>query len=57
MTIHIGIPQAIYLVLCVCELCFLAARWGNQRHEPYGAGDAIGTILILTLLWWGGFFS
>ncbi len=53
----IGWPQAIYLFLTVLALGFVVANHGRQR-DPYNApASIVATALVLSLLYWGGFFS
>lgn len=57
MTLHVGIPQAIYLALTVLGAGRAVIRWGKPKEGSYGAADAIASAIILGLLYWGGFFA
>lgn len=57
MTINLGIPQIIWLVLVVFGLIYEIINHGKP-HEPHNAYTfAISTIISLLLLYWGGFFG
>lgn len=53
----IGLPQLIYLIMLALGLGIAMAKHGEPR-PPHDAGAAlIGICIVLTLLYWGGFFS
>ena len=57
MTINLGIPQIIWLVLVVFGLIYETINHGKP-HEPHNAYIlAISTIISFLLLYWGGFFG
>lgn len=57
MTINLGIPQLIWLVLAVIGLIVEIVEHGKPR-EPHNAYTlAISTIISFLLLYWGGFFG
>lgn len=57
MTINLGIPQIIWLVLVVLGLVTEIVYHGKPR-EPYNAYTFIvKTIIYFLLLYYGGFFG
>ena len=58
MLIHIGWPQAIYLLLFIGGgvTAVLQMDPGQRRKKAMGM-QATGAIAALVLLYWGGFFS
>lgn len=57
MTINIGIPQIIWLVMAVIGLIVEIVEHDKPR-EPHNAYTfAIGTVISFLLLYWGGFFG
>lgn len=57
MTINLGIPQIIWLVMAVIGLIYETINHGKPR-EPHNAYVlAIGTVISFLLLYWGGFFG
>lgn len=57
MTIRIGLPQAIWLLLVVWGLVDATINHGKPR-TPHNAPLCLAaTILGALLLWWGGFFG
>lgn len=53
----IGAPEAIYLALFAIILGYTLAKDGEPQ-PPYSFGRSlVGGVLILTVLWWGGFFA
>ncbi len=55
---NMGWPQGIYLVILFLGVCQHASKNGQPRTGSYDLGTAlISAALILSLLWWGGFFS
>ncbi|QXF03598.1 MULTISPECIES: hypothetical protein [Xanthomonas] len=53
-----GAAQLIYLSLVMLELGLEIAKHGEPKTGRHNAGSTIvATILILALLWWGGFFG
>ena len=57
MTINIGIPQIIWLVMAVFGLIYEIINHGktNQPHNAYTF--AISVVISFLLLYWGGFFG
>jgi hypothetical protein len=54
---HIGWPQGIYLALVFLSLGIGIANHGRPR-PPYNGGlHVVGVLIVLPLLYWGGFFS
>lgn len=52
------IPQIIVLVLCLIELGYVLAKDGEPKNNNYSfIVTLIGNIIMLALLWWGGFFD
>lgn len=57
MTINIGIPQIIWLVMAVIGLIVEIVEHGKPR-EPHNAYTfATGVVISFLLLYWGGFFG
>ena len=57
MTINLGIPQIIWLVITIFGLICETINHGKPR-EPHNAyAFAIGTVISFLLLYWGGFFG
>lgn len=57
MTINIGIPQIIWLVMTVFGLIYEIINHGKPR-EPHNAYTfAISVVISFLLLYWGGFFG
>ena len=58
MEISIGIPQLLYLALTVIGLATAAMQNGEPRTGNHSfVGTLVATVLIGSLLWWGGFFD
>ena len=57
MTINIGIPQIIWLVMEVIGLIVEIVEHGKPR-EPHNAYTfATSVVISFLLLYWGGFFG
>ena len=57
MTINLGIPQIIWLVMAVIGLIVEIVEHGKPR-EPHNAYIfAISALITFSLLYWGGFFG
>lgn len=57
MTINIGVPQIIWIVLAIYGLIDETINHGKPR-EPHNAYIfAISVLLSFLLLYWGGFFG
>ena len=57
MTINLGAPQIIWLVITVFGLINETINHGKER-EPHNAyAFAIGAVISFLLLYWGGFFG
>ena len=57
MDVYIGWPQGIYLVLLLGQL-IIAGLLHNKPREPRSAWAVlVGEVLLIALLYWGGFFS
>lgn len=53
-----GIPQIIYVVLLAMSLGINWVNHDKQKTGFYNFGETlISVIIILGLLYWGGFFS
>jgi len=53
----IGWPQLIMISIIFLSLGVCAAKHGEPRKD-YNIGISIlDTALMITLLWWGGFFN
>lgn len=57
MTINIGIPQIIWLVMAIFGLIYEIINYDKPR-EPHNAYTfAISVVISFLLLYWGGFFG
>lgn len=57
MTITLGIPQIIWIVLAIFGLIYEIINHGEPR-EPHNAYTfAISAFISFLLLYWGGFFG
>ena len=56
MNVVIGWPELIYLVLICLGLGVSIAQHG-QMVERDATSAIIGVVIVLSLLYWGGFFS
>lgn len=57
MTINLGIPQIIWLVMAVIGLIVEIVEHGKPR-EPHNAYTfAVSIVISFLLLYWGGFFG
>lgn len=57
MTINIGIPQIIWLVMAIFGLIYEIINHDKPR-EPHNAYTfAISVVISFLLLYWGGFFG
>lgn len=57
MTITLGIPQIIWIVLAIFGLIYEIINHGEPR-EPHNAYTfTIGAFISFLLLYWGGFFG
>lgn len=55
---HIGWPQGIYLALIFMGIEIAVSKYGKQKLGTYGIWEIlIGPVMVLSLLWWGGFFK
>lgn len=50
-------PQIIYIILTFIGLGYSIAKHGQPRDNHDFGVDLISTIIVLGLLYWGGFFS
>lgn len=58
MNLHIGLPEMLMLILIAWGFTITAVKHGKPRNEEYNAkSSALGLIVMLILLYWGGFFS
>lgn len=54
----IGIPQIILIVIVCISIGSIIQKHGEQRTGEYGYIDwLISPIILLSLLYWGGFFG
>lgn len=51
-----GFPQIIWLVITTLSLGFTLAKDGERTKISFGWA-AVGTLINVGLLYWGGFFS
>jgi hypothetical protein len=50
-------PQLIYLALTFIGLGILLTQFGERKTGTHGWGEIFATIVVLGLLYWGGFFD
>lgn len=54
---NFGIPQIIYLMLTVAGFVVVLMKNGQPKEGNYDILTSTASqIVILALLWWGGFF-
>jgi hypothetical protein len=57
MTINLGIPQIIWLVMAIFGLIYEIVNH-EKPHVPHNAYTfAISVVISFLLLYWGGFFG
>lgn len=57
MEITLGVPQALYLALCVVTVVYEAAHHGKERIGKHNAYASLAVWAIeIAILTWGGFF-
>ena len=57
MTINIGVPQIIWLVMAIFGLIYEIVNH-EKPHVPHNAYTfAISLVISFLLLYWGGFFG
>lgn len=55
---HIGWPQGIYLALTLIGFGSAIAEHGKPKSGEHDAVvPTIASLIILTILYWGGFFA
>jgi len=55
--VNIGWPEGILLGLLFIEICLHMGRHGEPRGN-YNAGLRLfDAAILVTILWWGGFFA
>lgn len=57
MNIVIGWPEGIYLALLLLGFGYAIAKHGEPRDNYDAVMYLVRVIVIVSLLWWGGFFS
>lgn len=57
MTINIGWPEGIFLVLIMFSIAVRYANVGNPRPADKWWGPMLDLFVTVYLLYWGGFFS
>lgn len=56
MTLHA--PQIIFLFMMFLGIGISMARFGQQKTDCYDLTDVlIGPLIVIGLLYWGGFFG
>lgn len=53
----LGWPQIIYLLLVALGFGVTVAKHGEQRYPHSVWTQLIGMVIVLPLLYWGGFFG
>jgi hypothetical protein len=51
------LPQIIYLCLALLGLGISMAKHGQSKSNYHFGVDLISSLLVLGLLYWGGFFN
>lgn len=57
MTFQIGWPQGIWLLIALCGLVQVAVNHGKPQGNYNAYRSLTATLLIVALMWWGGFFG
>lgn len=57
MTINLGIPQIIWLVMAIFGLIYEIINHGKPRESYNAYTFAISVVISFLLLYWGGFFG
>lgn len=53
-----GIPQVIVIAIYIATLFIYADKDGKRKDGVYKFNSAfISTVIMIALLWWGGFFK
>lgn len=55
MTITLGAPQIIYLVLSLAGLVYRLSK-PTDNYAIEAASAVVAELIVFALLWWGGFF-
>ena len=50
-------PQIILVVLIVIDVLLGTAMHGKPRQNYSGPTKVVDALILLGLLWWGGFFA
>lgn len=57
-SLHIGWPQGILLAIVCLEMGICMARFGEPKRDRYDLVDLLlGPAIMLSILYWGGFFG
>lgn len=54
---NIGWPEGIYLVILLIGFGWKVAKHGEPQDDHNWWASSIASVIVLSLLWWGGFFS
>lgn len=57
MTLHLGTPQIVLLVFIVLEFCAHCRKAGEPRGPYNPAGNFLNALILIAILWWGGFWG
>ena len=57
MTINLGIPQIIWLVMAIFGLIYEVINHGKPQQPHNAYAFTIGMVISFSLLYWGGFFG
>lgn len=57
MTFHLGVPQGIYLGLCLLSVIRGVVKHGEPDGTVNAYSSLVSVIGVVALLWWGGFFG
>jgi len=50
-------PQFLLLMLLFLDLGFVISKHGNPRPSYNARIDVVKVLVLILLLWWGGFFG
>lgn len=57
MDIHIGVPQAMYLIMVLGSFFLNAATYVKKRDHLSLTVSSVAVTATMLLLYWGGFFT
>lgn len=55
---NIGWPEGIYLTLIALKVILITTHDGEPKKGNHnGSATIVDAVIVLALLWWGGFFA